>query len=64
MPPKAEFQSVKVPMKTYEKLHKLLDVAAKGGWSAFGVDRTDRPSLGALLDEGITLLEAKAKARK
>jgi hypothetical protein len=53
--------TVKVPMKAYNQAHQLLQQAAVEGWhGAFGIDRTDVPTLGAIIEEGLKALSKTA----
>ncbi len=58
---KPEFLTMRVPVGAHARAAKLLKTASPGGWTALGVThRTDRPTLGALVDEALKQLEAHA----
>lgn len=54
-------QAIKIPANAYGTLKKLAAHAARHGWSAFGIDRTDPPTQTALIDEAIKLLDQRKK---
>lgn len=57
---KSDWMTIKVPREAYERAVKLSEKAAGGGWQMFGVmDRSDRPTMGALVDEGLKILAIK-----
>lgn len=56
---------MRVPTTAHARAAKLLKTAGPGGWSALGVSgRTDRPTLGSVVDEALKQLEAAAAAVK
>lgn len=55
-------QAIKIPADAYATLKKLAAHAARHGWSAFGINRTDPPTQTALIDEAIKLLAERKKA--
>lgn len=55
-PAEPAFRTVRVPITAYNRAHALLDVVAPGGWAMVGANRGDRPTLGTLIDEGLSLL--------
>lgn len=52
---------VKIPTRAYQELKRLTEEAARHGWSAFGIDRTDAPTQTALIEEAIRLLGERLK---
>jgi hypothetical protein len=46
-----------------DKARELSAFASKYGWSHLGIDREDLPTMGAIFDEAIKLLAARAKTR-
>jgi hypothetical protein len=55
---------VSMPREVHQRLREVLDQVAHQGWSAFGIDRHDPPSLGAIIDEGINQLLERVKRSK
>lgn len=60
-PKKSEHTTVKVPTDAYAHAQRLLKKVASVGWQAFGITRTDVPTLGALIEEGLKKLDASTK---
>jgi len=54
---KPEWTTVKVPKTAYDLAQRLLKRAASDGWHRFGIQRSDMPTLGALIEEGLKRLE-------
>jgi hypothetical protein len=54
-------QAIKIPGRAYHELKRLTAEAARYGWSAFGIDRTDTPTQTALIEEAIRLLGEQLK---
>lgn len=53
--------TVKVPRKAYEQAQALLKKAATEGWhGAFGIERTDVPTLGTIMEEGLKALRDRS----
>jgi hypothetical protein len=50
---------IKVTPETLERAHALVAHVAQHGWSSLGLERADRPSLGAVVDAALALLEAR-----
>lgn len=58
---------ISVQNAVYNRARELSEQASHFGWAAFGIDRHDPPTLGAVIDEGLILLAQrlkKTKARK
>jgi hypothetical protein len=57
---------INVPNVVYNRARELSEHASLYGWAAFGIDRRDPPSLGAVIDEGLLLLaeRLRKKAKK
>jgi hypothetical protein len=63
MPPPPR-QAVKIPTKAHDELRRLAAHAAQHGWAAFGIERTDPPTLTALIEEAIRLLGERVTTTK
>lgn len=59
-----EFKPVKMHVASYDRLRELTDRVVQGGWDAIGVERSDRPSLAAVLEEAVNQLSAKKPKRR
>ena len=55
---------VSMPKAVHQRLKEVLNQVSHSGWSAFGIERHDPPSLGAIIDEGINLLTERMNANK
>ena len=55
---------VSIPNRVHQRLWEALDQVSHHGWSAFGIDRHDPASLGAIIDEGINQLLERIKRAK
>ena len=57
---------ISVSNSVYNRARDLSEFASLNGWAAFGIDRRDPPSLGAVIEEGLILLaeRIKKKAKK
>jgi hypothetical protein len=53
--------SIKIPQDTYELVQELVTATNREGWRALGIDRSDRPGLGLVIDEAVRLLAARRK---
>ncbi len=51
--------SIKIPQKTYDLVQELVAATNREGWRALGIDRSDRPGLGVVIDEAVRLLAAR-----
>ena len=52
----ATHRTIRVLNATYDNAQALLDKAAEGGWASFGAKRSDRPTLGSIIDEALKTL--------
>lgn len=52
---------VSMPKAVHRRLREVLDQVSLRGWSAFGIERRDPPSLGAIVDEAINVLMERMK---
>ena len=60
MPP----TTVKVTRELHDRLRALLEHVSRHGWQSIGIDRGEPPSLSAILDEAIRILENRVKGKK
>jgi hypothetical protein len=63
-PPKAAAKTprpIRVSDVAHREAKRLLQVASLKGWSALGIERTDPPSMMAILEESLLLLAKQSK---
>lgn len=53
--------SVAIPREVAKKAKELSALASQYGWSVFGIERDDPPTLTAIFEEAINVLAARAK---
>lgn len=51
---------VKIREETLDKARGLLQLVLKNGWSSIGANRTDRPTVTAVIDEAVNKLNTTA----
>jgi hypothetical protein len=56
--------AIKMTRAAYERAKELSALVAQHGWSSVGVERTDLPTMSAILEEAINSLAARAKGKK
>lgn len=57
-PKKPDHMTTKIPIAARELAQRLQEIVAAKGWQAFGINRTDPPTLGAVIEEGLKKLDA------
>ncbi len=53
--------SVAIARRVAKKAKELSALASQHGWSVFGIERADPPTLTAIFEEAINVLAARAK---
>lgn len=61
---KPEHTTMKVPNSARKLAEQLLKKVSAEGWHAIGSERTDPPTLGAVLEEGLKQLAQRFDAQK
>jgi len=56
-----EYVTVKVRREEREGARELSATVAREGWGALGLERTDAPTIGALVAEGLAALRARLR---
>jgi hypothetical protein len=52
-----------MPTDAVERVRKLAEYTARHGWASLGIDRSDPPTMTAIIDEAIRLLDARRTAK-
>jgi hypothetical protein len=52
---------IRVSDVAHREAKRLLQVASLNGWSALGIERTDPPSMMAILEESLLLLAKQSR---
>jgi hypothetical protein len=52
---------IRVSDIAYRQAKQLVEVASLKGWSALGIERTDPPSMMAILEESLALLARQSR---
>jgi hypothetical protein len=52
---------VSLPNAVYKRAREISEEASQHGWSVLGIERRDPPTLGAIIDEALTLLAQRLK---
>jgi hypothetical protein len=55
---------VKIPRAGYETAKRLSELASLHGWSCLGIERTDLPTVAAIVEEALYALEKRAKVKR
>jgi hypothetical protein len=58
------YRTVKIKITSYQKLQELLERLAHDGWASVGADRRDAPTITNVVDEAISSLLARKRARR
>lgn len=58
---KVEAMPVRVPASAYERLQQLANRAARDGWKSLGSDRSDLPTMAAVIDEALIRLAGPSR---
>lgn len=60
----AGYQTIKVRTETYDRLHRLLAVVARDGWSAIGAGRSTPVTISDLVAEAVARMETDGLSRR
>jgi len=58
--PSAGPRPIRVSDGAYREAKRLLEIASLRGWSALGIERTDPPSMMAIMEEALLFLAKRA----
>jgi hypothetical protein len=56
--------AIKMSRAAYDRARELSALVAQYGWSSVRVERTDLPTMSAILEEAINALAARAKGKR
>jgi hypothetical protein len=56
-------RSVKISSETHRRLETLIAWVSQNGWSSLGLNRSDRPSIAAMLDAAVEQLPKRKQPR-
>jgi hypothetical protein len=59
-----KWTSMKVQKTTVDAAKELVEYVIAHGWRSLGAERTDPPSIGAVVDEALTLLAARMRRKE
>ena len=63
MPRKDPGLPVRVAREVYDRISDLVARASRDGWSSLGIERSDPPSMSAIVDEATRLLAERGKKK-
>lgn len=57
-------QAIKMPKSAAERARELSEIVSRQGWASVGIDRTDPPTITAVVEAAIDLLYSRATAKR